>query len=104
MSNPAPRASTWASVKRNNSQPEYNSMKKYLLAVLAYVVATFGTQAVSHFAVNAQHYASVTYLRKEPIFAFGVLVMFVQGSVLAYLYTQTVGSVRSVAGAVRFGG
>ncbi len=77
-------------------------MKKHLLAVLAYVLATFGTQAVSHFAVNAQHYASVAYLRKEPIFAFGVLVMFVQGSVLAYLYTQTVGSVRSIAGAVKF--
>jgi len=49
------------------------------------------------FAVNAQHYASVAYLRKEPIFGFGVLVMFIQGSVLAYLYTQTVGSVRSIA-------
>jgi hypothetical protein len=77
-------------------------MRKHLLAVLAYVLATFGTQAVSHFSLNAQHYASVAYLRKEPIFALGVLVMFIQGSILAQLYTQTVGSARSIAGALKF--
>jgi len=29
-------------------------MRKHVLAVLAYVVATFGAQAVSHFGVNAR--------------------------------------------------
>lgn len=77
-------------------------MKKHLLAVLAFIVATFATQAVSHFVVNADHYASVAYLRKDPIFALGVLAMFIEGSILAYLYTQTAGSVRSIAGAVKF--
>ena len=77
-------------------------MKKYFLAVLAYIMATFVTQAVSHFAVNTEHYAAVSYLRKEPIFAFGVLAMIIQGSVLAFLYTQIVSSVRSIMGAVKF--
>src|SRR3990172_11948731 len=77
-------------------------MKKYFLAVLAYIMATFLTQAVSHFAVNTEHYAAVTYLRKEPIFAFGVLAMIIQGSILALLYTQIVITARSIMGAVKF--
>lgn len=77
-------------------------MRKHVLSVLAYVVATFVTQAVSHFVVNADHYASLPYLRENPIFALGILSMLIQGGVLAYLYSHTNSPGRSVGDAVRF--
>ncbi len=77
-------------------------MRKHVLAVLVYVVATFATQAVSHFGVNAAHYAAVTYLRTQPIFALGVLSMLIQGSIMAYLYTQMPQAGRSIRHAVFF--
>lgn len=63
-------------------------MIRAILSVVAYVVATFVTQAISHFSVNAKHYASIPYLRAEPIFPLGVASMLVQGAILAYLYSQ----------------
>jgi len=77
-------------------------MRKHLLAVLAYVVATFATQAASHFGVNAAHYAAVTYLRAQPIFVLGVLSMLIQGSIMSYLYAQLPQSGRSTGHAVLF--
>ena len=77
-------------------------MRKHLLAVLAYVVATFATQAVSHFGVNAAHYAAVTFVRAQPIFALGVLAMLIEGSIMAYLYAQVPGAGRSIGHAVVF--
>ncbi len=47
-------------------------MTKHVLAVVAYLVATFATQALSHFVLNVGHYAAVTFMRAEPIFAFGM--------------------------------
>src|SRR2546421_4315348 len=77
-------------------------MKTHVLAVLVYVVATFATQAVSHFGVNAAHYAAVTYLRAQPLFALGILSMLIQGSIMAYLYAQLPGAGRSIGHAVCF--
>lgn len=77
-------------------------MQKHVLAVLAYVVATFATQAVSHFGVNAAHYTAVTYIRAQPIFALGVLAMLIQGSIIAYAYAQVPEAGRSVGHAVLF--
>src|SRR2546430_16268664 len=77
-------------------------MKTHVLAVLVYVVATFATQAVSHFGINAAHYAAVTYLRAQPLFALGILSMLIQGSIMAYLYAQLPGAGRSIGHAVFF--
>lgn len=57
-----------------------------VLTVLAYVIATFAVQATSHFAINADHYRTLTFLRDRPIFAFGVLSMVVQGTVFGLLF------------------
>ncbi len=57
----------------------------FALTVLAYVAATLVVQAVSHFAVNAEHYASVAFMRPDAIVALGLLASLVQGVVLAYL-------------------
>src|SRR6266516_2146329 len=77
-------------------------MRKHLLAVLAYVVATFATQAASHFGVNAGHYAVATYLLAQPIFTLGVLSMLIQGRLMAYLYAQLPPSERSIRHAILF--
>jgi hypothetical protein len=79
-------------------------MKKQLLSVLAFVVATFVTQAASHFGVNAAHYAAVAHLREQPIFPLGVLAMLIQGGVLAHLYPRVAGSRRSMSEALKFAG
>ncbi len=75
-------------------------MGRYVLPVVAFVVATFATQAVSHFVINADHYASVPYLRDEPIMPLGVLAMLVQGGILSYLFARL--GWRSIADALRF--
>jgi hypothetical protein len=72
------------------------------LAVVAYVLATFLTQAVSHFVVNRGHYAAVTYLRPEPIFSLGIASMLIQGAVLGFLYSRTRTAGRSIGDALRF--
>jgi hypothetical protein len=61
-------------------------VKKHLLAILGYVVATFVTQAISHFVLFKDHYAAVPYLKAEPVFALGFLSMIVQGTILSVVY------------------
>ena len=78
------------------------SVKSMVLGVLAYVVATFATQAVSHFGVNVEHYAQVQYLRPEPIYAFGFLSMIVQGVVMVVLYSRLLPPRPAMMTALRF--
>jgi hypothetical protein len=61
-------------------------MRAILLGTLAYIVVTFVTQGVSHFAINHAHYTAVTFMRAEPVFALGIVSMIVQGVILTYLY------------------
>jgi hypothetical protein len=57
-----------------------------ILTVLAYVLVTFAVQAVSHFAINAEHYRSISFMRAQPIFFLGVLSMLIQGTVFGLLF------------------
>ena len=77
-------------------------MKRHALTILAYVVATFVTQAISHFSIAADHYATVTYIRKEPMFQFGLLAILIQGGVLSVLYTRFVGGQSTMKSALGF--
>ena len=62
--------------------------KKFILAVLAFIVVTFAIQALSYFVINAKHYASIDFLRPQgdQIFSLGILTMVLQGMILAYFY------------------
>ncbi len=60
--------------------------RKFSLTVLAFIVVSFAIQAISHFVINVEHYASVDFLRTQPIFILGIVTMLIQGSLLAYLY------------------
>jgi hypothetical protein len=61
-------------------------MKRILLGTLAYIAVTFVTQGLSHFAINRAHYAAISFMRAEPVFALGILSMMIQGAILSYLY------------------
>ena len=57
-----------------------------LLTVLAYVAATFGVQGASHFAINAEHYAAISFMRPDPVIPMGVASMLIQGAIFALLF------------------
>jgi hypothetical protein len=59
-----------------------------LLTILAYVVTTFAVQGSSHFAVNADHYASMAILRADPIIPMGLASMVIQGAIFAVLFPR----------------
>jgi hypothetical protein len=67
-------------------------MKRHALAVLGYLVATFATQALSHFPVFAPHYAQVGYMKAEPIFALGLSSMLLQGTILSFVFASDLAS------------
>ena len=61
-------------------------MKSIILGTLLYIVISFAAQSLSHFAINAKHYASISFMRTEPIFALGFITMIMQGIILTYLF------------------
>jgi hypothetical protein len=77
-------------------------MKRHALVVLAYLVATFGIQALSHFVFNVEHYGSIPYMRAEPIFALGLASMIIQGSIFSYLYSRLAWPQPSITHALTF--
>jgi hypothetical protein len=66
-----------------------DAMKQHSLAVLGYIVATFVTQAASHFVLFTQHYAAVPWIKPDPVFAFGITSMIVQGAILSFVYSRS---------------
>src|SRR5688500_20291658 len=56
------------------------------LTVVAYALTTFGVQGASHFAINADHFASLSIMRAEPLIALGITSMLIQGLIFAWLY------------------
>lgn len=77
-------------------------MTKHVFAVAAYTVATFATQAVSHFIINVDHYAILPHLRADPIFVLGFLSMLVQGAALSFLFAHSEWARRTMLNAILF--
>lgn len=80
------------------------NVKKFALAVLAYVVVSFVFGFTWHLVLfkDAYHGFGV-YTREPPIFAFGVGSMVLQGLILAYLYPFFNQGSRPVLTGIRFG-
>ena len=76
-------------------------MKKHVLTVLGYVVATFAVQGAAHFAVFPQHYAAIGILRAQPSFALGFASMLIQGTILSVVYARSRYAGERLTGAVR---
>ena len=64
-------------------------MKKHLLTVLGFIVASFGSQGSSHFLLFTKHFADVTYMRPEPIMPLGFLVMILEGTILSFVFVNS---------------
>ena len=63
--------------------------KKFIFAFVAYVVITFVMAAGWHLGVFASVYERLgVFTREQPIIALGVLSMFIQAGVVAYLYPR----------------
>ena len=77
---------------------------KHLLSVLGYIVATFVIQALSHFVLFKSHYASVSWIKAEPIFALGFASMIIQGLVMSIVYERSRFSAEGLIGAVKLAG
>lgn len=59
------------------------------MAIAGYVVATFATQALSHFVVFKAHYDTIPFNTPSPIFALGLASMLVQGAILSWVFVQS---------------
>jgi hypothetical protein len=64
-------------------------VKKHILSVLAYVVASFVVQALSHFVLFAGHYATIGFARHDPIFVLGIGSMLIQGAMISLIFART---------------
>jgi hypothetical protein len=73
---------------------------KHLLAILGYVFGTLVVQATSHFTLFKAHYDAITFTRPDPIFAFGIGSMIIQGAVLSYVYSRSQFNTGKLAGAL----
>lgn len=62
--------------------------KKIIIGAASYIAASFLIQAISHFAVNAEHYASIPFMRNPPLMYFGLSTMLLQGIILTALYLK----------------
>lgn len=79
-------------------------MKKYGLAVLAYVVCTFLIAAPWHLVFFKPVYDDLAiFTRKEPLIPLGLVSMLMQGLVLSYLYPLYAQSRHSVRTGAMFG-
>ena len=61
-------------------------MKNIIVGTLLYIVISFLAQSISHFIINADHYATISFMRIQPIFILGFLAMIIQGLVLSHLF------------------
>ena len=77
-------------------------MKKHVLTIVAFVIVSFIAQGLSHFVINVRHFAAIPFMRQEPVMAFGVAVMLVQGLLLSVLYARTFGQHSTVRHGVEF--
>lgn len=59
-----------------------------MIGAISYIIASFLIQALSHFIINSEHYASITFMRVEPLMYFGLLTMLIQGIALTVLYLK----------------
>ena len=76
--------------------------RNLIIGTASYMAASFLVQALSHFVINSEHYASISFMRAEPLMYFGLLTMLIQGIVLTVLYLKWTNNIFSVKQGLRF--
>ena len=71
-------------------------MIKHLISIVAFVVVSFAVQGLNHFVINKAHYDEIDFARNEPVMAFGILAMIIQGTILTHAMTRIVSAGRLV--------
>jgi hypothetical protein len=76
--------------------------KRFLLAMLAYIVPTFPLGYVWHLVAFKSYYESLQIYRDDIVIPFGLLSMLVQSIVWAYVYSRLFAGEPVWRGAVKF--
>ncbi|HEY7288487.1 MAG TPA: hypothetical protein VH583_01530 [Vicinamibacterales bacterium] len=63
-------------------------MKRYILAVLAYLVPTFALGFVWHLVLFESYYDALGIYRRDIIIPFGFLSMLIQAAIFAWVYEK----------------
>jgi hypothetical protein len=63
-------------------------MKRYGLAVLAYLVPTFALGFVWHLVLFRSYYEALAIYRRDIIIPFGFLAMLIQAAIFAWVYRR----------------
>ena len=77
-------------------------VKSLSIGAASYIAASFIIQALSHFVINSEHYASISFMRTEPLMYFGLLTMLIQGIVLTVLYLKWTNNIFSIQQGLKF--
>jgi len=77
--------------------------RNLIFGILSYVVASFLVQFISHFIINTKHYASISFIRAEPLMYLGFFTMFLQGTVLTLIYLKWANGDFSIKQGIVFG-
>jgi hypothetical protein len=64
-------------------------MKRFVLAVFAYVVPTFALGFVWHLVLFKHYYEALAIYRSDIIIPFGLLAMLIQAVIFAWFYDRT---------------
>ncbi len=79
--------------------------RKFVLAVLAYAIPTMAVAFPWHFVWFKDLYHQLgIYNRESPIIPLGLLSMFIQGAVLAYLYPRFYKGGHPILQGIKYGG
>lgn len=63
-------------------------MKKSLLTIFAFMLVSFGVQGLSHFVINADHFATITFMRADPVLPMGFMAMIIEAMVFSFVMTR----------------
>lgn len=80
-------------------------MRRYIFAVLAYLVPTFALGFVWHLVLFQSYYDALGVYRRDIIIPFGFLSMLIQAAIFAWVYGRTFAADRGTlfSCAVRYG-
>lgn len=80
-------------------------MKRYVLAVLAYLVPTFALGFVWHLVLFQSYYEALAIYRSDVIIPFGFLSMLIQAGIFAWVYERAFAGARGrlLLRALRYG-
>jgi len=63
-------------------------MKKPILTVLAFMLVSFGVQGLSHFVINADHFATISFIRPDPVLPMGFAAMIIEALIFSFVMSR----------------